>query len=294
MSKSINKIYDLKDNLKIIEGESFHLSNYPTKLNIKVKKEKIIKELSKNIKEILILQDKLYAQSKYAVLFIFQGMDASGKDSIIKHVMGGINPQGCRVVSFKQPAQEELNRDYLWRIHNKIPERGMIGIFNRSHYEEVLTVRVNNLLKYQNIPEEFIDEQIWKRRFKQIVDFEKYLYENGIIIKKFFLHISSEEQKKRFLKRIEEKSKNWKFSKTDVDDRKKWNDFQLCYEDAIKHTSFEWAPWHIIPADEKFIARLLVSKFIIETLENLKLKYPEISSDKFDELILCREKLLNE
>jgi PPK2 family polyphosphate:nucleotide phosphotransferase len=171
------------------------------------------------------LQDKLYAQSKYAVLFIFQGMDASGKDSIIKHVMGGINPQGCRVVSFKQPAQEELNRDYLWRIHNKIPERGMIGIFNRSHYEEVLTVRVNNLLKYQNIPEEFIDEQIWKRRFRQIVDFEKYLYENGIIIKKFFLHISSEEQKKRFLKRIEEKSKNWKFSKTDVDDRKKMERF---------------------------------------------------------------------
>lgn len=294
MSKEIKKLKNSLEKFKIVDGQNFSIDEFPSFLEIKLKKEKILKELKKNISKIAVLQDKLFAQAKYAVLLIFQGMDASGKDSMIKHVMKGINPQGCKVVSFKEPSREDLARDYLWRVHKNIPERGMIGIFNRSHYEEVLIVKVKNLLKYQNLPEEFVDDNIWSKRYRQISDFEKYLYENGIIIRKFFLHISFEEQKKRFLERIDNASKNWKFSKSDVEDRKLWSEYLKNYEEAIKNTSYEWAPWHIIPSDNKWVARLLTSLFIIETLESLKLSYPEIGGDKLDELFLCKQKLLTE
>ena len=250
--------------------------------------------LEENIKKMIELQSKLYAQDKYSVLIIFQAMDAAGKDSMIKHVMSGLNPQGTQVFSFKQPSKEELDHTYLWRINKALPEKGRIGIFNRSHYEEVLVVRVHDLVKSEKIPDKFKNKGIWKQRYRQINDFEKCLYENGIIIIKFFLHISKEEQKKRFLERIDDPSKNWKFSLDDIEERKFWNEYMKAYEDAISTTSRKHAPWYVIPADKKWFARLAVSEIILKEIKKHKPGYPEMSEEQSEQLNQAKEILMNE
>lgn len=281
--------YIIKPNKKI------NLKDYNTNDSGGLKsKEDAREKLEKNIEKMIELQDKLYASDKYSLLLIFQAMDAAGKDSTIKHVMSGLNPQGTQVYSFKQPSKEELDHGFLWRIQKVVPERGRIGIFNRSHYEEVLVVKVHNLLKYQQIPSELVNDKIWKKRYKQIKDFEKYLFENGTVILKFFLNVSKDEQKKRFLERIDDPSKNWKFSSADVEERKFWNDYQKAYEDAISATSTEYSPWYIIPADKKWFTRLLVSEIIIDKLKQLNLDYPQLSKDQIAELQKAKESLLAE
>lgn len=251
--------------------------------------------MQEGIAELDELQDKLYAQDTYSLLIIFQAMDAAGKDGTIKHVMSGVNPQGCQVYSFKAPSDEELDHDYLWRSFKALPERGRIGIFNRSYFEEVLVVRVHpEILAGQQIPAESKTKRIWKRRFEEINNFEKYLVANGIIVLKFFLHVSKEEQKKRFLERIERPEKNWKFSVNDVKERAFWDDYMGAYEDAFNHTSTEWAPWHIIPADRKWFTRLAVGWVILDKLRKLNLKYPTVSEEHKRELLKAQEILENE
>lgn len=251
--------------------------------------------LKAGIEQLATYQDILYAQDTYALLIIFQAMDAAGKDSAIKHVMSGINPQGCQVFSFKAPSAEELDHDYLWRSFKTLPERGRIGIFNRSYYEEVLVVRVHpEILAKQQLPAEVKDEQIWQRRFEEINNFEKYLVNNGIIVLKFFLNVSKAKQKKRFLKRLNRPDKNWKFSVNDVQERSFWDDYMKAYEDVFTHTSTSWAPWHIIPADHKWFTRLAVAYFIYERLRSLNLKYPEVSEAHRVELLKAKEMLEQE
>ncbi len=235
--------------------------------------------LKQGIQLLAEFQDKLYAQNTYALLCVFQAMDAAGKDGTIKHVMSGLNPQGCQVFSFKQPSAEELDHDYLWRYAKAVPERGRIGIFNRSYYEEVLVVRVHQeLLERQQLPQSLKQSKdIWKQRFEEINNFEKYLENNGIIVLKFFLNISKKEQKKRFMERLDRPEKNWKFSAADVRERQLWDDYMAAYEDAFRHTSTAWAPWYIIPADRKWYTRLVVAGIIYETLEGLGLAYPEVT-----------------
>ena len=262
-------------------------------LGISSKKESM-NLLKKNIERMSDLQVKLYAQDKYSLLIIFQAMDAAGKDGTIKHVMSGLNPQGTQVFSFKQPSKEELDHDYLWRTTKALPERGRIGIFNRSHYEEVLVVRVHDLVKYQKIPDKFVNKNIWKQRYQQINDFEKYLYENGIIIIKFFLHVSKEEQKERFLKRIEDPAKNWKFSMGDIEERKYWDDYQIAYEEAISATSKKNAPWFVIPADKKWFMRLAVSEIIVKEMKKLKSQFPKLSNEQLSELDEARKLLIDD
>ncbi len=267
------------------QGSKIKLSEISTSFTGNYKSKKEAKEdLKKNIKKLQKLQDTFYAFDKYSLLLVFQAMDAAGKDSTIKHVMSGLNPQGTQVYSFKQPSSEDLNHDYLWRINKSLPERGRIGIFNRSHYEEVLVVRVHDLVKNQKIPKQFVNENIWKLRYEQINSFEKYLYENGIIILKFFLHVSKEVQKKRFLDRINDPSKNWKFSASDLKEREFWNEYQKSYQETISSTSKHHAPWYIIPADKKWFMRLTVSEVIIQTIENLKMQYPKLPDEQLKEL----------
>jgi len=260
-------------------------------LGISSKKDSV-KLLKKNVERMRELQSKLYAQDKYSLLVIFQAMDAAGKDGTIKHVMSGLNPQGTQVFSFKQPSKEELDHGYLWRINKALPERGRIGIFNRSHYEEVLVVRVHDLVKYQKIPDRFNNKKIWKQRYEQINNFEKYLYENGIIIIKFFLHVSKEEQKERFLKRIEDPSKNWKFSIGDIEERKYWNDYQKAYQEAISATSKRYAPWYVIPADKKWFMRLAVSEILVKEMKKLKPEYPKLQKEHLSKLDEARKFLM--
>ena len=249
------------------------------------------KKLEQNIAELAEYQDILYAQDTYALLIIFQAMDAAGKDGVIKHVMSGVNPQGCQVFSFKAPSAEELDHDYLWRSMKCLPERGRIGIFNRSYYEEILVVRVHpELLDHQKIPT-LARENIWKHRYEQINAFEKYLFENGVIVLKFFLNVSRDEQKKRFLERIDRPEKNWKFSTADVKERGFWEDYQQAYEDCLNHTSTEWAPWFIVPADAKWFTRLTVSEIIVRALKRLNLRYPEVSEERRRELQEIRKLL---
>ena len=269
-----------------IEADSkVDLSLFPTNETGEFKsKEEAEEQLKENIKKLQKLQAKLYADDKYSILIIFQAMDAAGKDGTIKHVMSGLNPQGTQVFSFKQPSPEELEHGFLWRINKALPERGRIGIFNRSHYEDVLVVKVHNLIKNQKIPEELISNDIWKSRYKSINNFEKYLYENGTVIIKFFLHVSKEEQKNRFLRRIEKKSKNWKFSAGDIEERKFWNEYMKSYEEAISATSKLHAPWYVIPADRKWFMRLAVSSIIVETLEKLNLSFPELNDEQVAKL----------
>lgn len=259
-----------------------------------ISKKDSVKLLQKNIERMRELQAKLYAQDKYSLLIIFQAMDAAGKDGTIKHVMSGLNPQGTQVFSFKQPSKEELDHGYLWRINKALPERGRIGIFNRSHYEEVLVVRVHNLIEYQKIPDKFRNKNIWKQRYRQINDFEKYLNENGIAIIKFFLHVSKDEQKERFLKRIENPAKNWKFSMGDIEQRKYWNDYQKAYQEAISATSKKHAPWYVIPADRKWFMRLAVSEIIVKEMKKLKPDFPELNREQLSELEEARKILMND
>ncbi len=280
-------------NYLIKSSSKISLSKFSTEDTANIKSKDEGKELlDKNIQKMIELQDKLYASDKYSVLLIFQAMDAAGKDSTIKHVMSGLNPQGTQVYSFKQPSKEELDHGYLWRIQRALPERGRIGIFNRSHYEDILVVKVHDLIKYQQIPEKFINKNIWDTRYEQICNFEKYLYENGTLVLKFFLHVSKDEQKQRFLDRIDDLSKNWKFSTADIEERKHWADYQKAYEEAIAATSKKQAPWYIIPADKKWFARLLVSEVIVENLKNLNLEYPKLSAEQIAELQKYKESLL--
>jgi PPK2 family polyphosphate:nucleotide phosphotransferase len=239
------------------------------------------------------LQDKLYAQDRWAVLLIFQAMDAAGKDSAIKHVMSGVNPQGCEVHSFKVPSEEELDHDFMWRCYRKLPERGRIGIFNRSYYEEVLVVRVHpDILGNERLPPELVSKHIWKDRYQDICNIEHHLSRNGVVIRKFFLHVSKKEQKKRFLERLEKPEKNWKFSVSDVRERERWDDYMVAYEDAIRHTATDYAPWYVVPADNKWFTRAVVSAAIVDALASLNLNYPELSEEKKQELAQAREALL--
>jgi PPK2 family polyphosphate:nucleotide phosphotransferase len=248
--------------------------------------------LQHSTQQLAELQDMLFAQDRWALLLIFQAMDAAGKDSTIKHVMSGVNPQGCQVFSFKAPSVEELSHSYLWRTSICVPGRGKIGIFNRSYYEEVLVVRVHpELLESQRLPEACIGKNIWQERFEDISAFERYATRNGIAIRKFFLHVSKEEQKRRFLARLDEPEKNWKFSAADVQERRFWKDYQRNYEDMIRHTSSKHAPWIVVPADHKWFARLVVSSVIVHALEDMKLSYPAVSADKRRALAAARRAL---
>ncbi|TAE58588.1 MAG: polyphosphate kinase 2 family protein [Nostocales cyanobacterium] len=253
------------------------------------------KKLKAGIKELASYQDILYAQNTYAVLLIFQAMDAAGKDSTIKHVMSGINPQGCQVFSFKAPSDEELDHDYLWRSMKSLPERGRIGIFNRSYYEELLVVRVHReLLEKQQLPYIPNGNKVWEQRFEEINNFEKYLFNNGILVLKFFLNVSKNEQKKRFLDRIESPDKNWKFSPSDVRERAFWDDYMMAYEDVFNHTSTEYAPWYIIPADKKWFTRLVVADIICKKLRELNLQYPVLGEAEKQRLLEAKTVLESE
>jgi len=243
-------------------------------------REEVKKKVEKNLVSMRTLQDVLYAHDKYSILIILQAMDAGGKDGTIRYVMSGVNPQGCQVFGFKKPSDEELDHDYLWRIHKSLPERGRIGIFNRSYYEEVLVARVHpEILKKQKLPDELIKDDVWEKRFRQINDFERYLCENGTRIIKLFLHISKEEQKVRFLSRQQDPTKNWKLSKPDMDERQHWDKYMAAFEDMINNTSTKWAPWHVIPANKKWYRNYIVSEIIHDTMKSLKISYPRLTDD---------------
>ncbi len=279
------------------EGKKLKLKNYETDFTGDYEDKKVaVKDLVTNIERMTELQNVLYAENQHALLIIFQAMDAAGKDSAIKHVMSGVNPQGCEVTSFKQPSSEELDHDYLWRSMRKLPERGKIGIFNRSYYEEVLVVRVHpEILQLQQLPKKIKDDKdIWKERFEQIRNFETYLSENGVHVLKFFLNVSKEEQKERFLERINRPEKNWKFSATDAKERGFWDDYMKAYEDAMEKTSTEDAPWFIVPADHKWFTRIVVSNIIIEKMESLKMEYPKVSEAHRESLLEAKKLLENE
>ena len=251
-------------------------------------------EMRRKIVEIAALQDKLYAQNTHAVLLIIQAMDAAGKDGTIKHVTSGLNPQGCQVTCFKAPSANELDHDYLWRIAKEVPQRGNIGIFNRSHYEEVLVAKVHNLPQTQPLPKECVKDDIWEKRYRQINNFEKYLYENGIVPVKIFLHVSKDEQKNRILERIEDPSKNWKFSAGDLEERKLWSEYQSAFEDMIRGTSTDYAPWYVVPADNKWFARALVTEILLDTLTKIDPEYPQLPEDQQQLLSHYRDVLENE
>ncbi len=282
--------------IKIKPGDNIKLKDLdPSWTGDYKDKEEAKNELLGSIARLSELQDRLYAQNKYGVLLIFQAMDAAGKDGTIKHVMSGINPQGCQVFSFKTPSAEELDHDYLWRCTKCLPEKGRIGIFNRSYYEEVLVVRVHpEFLINQRLPFTGKTDKLWKQRFQEINNFEKYLTDNGIIILKFFLNVSKSEQKKRFLKRIEQPEKNWKFSAADVKERALWNDYMDAYEDTLNNTSTEWAPWYVVPADRKWFTRTAVADIIVKTLEDLNPEYPKVSDEHQAELQKAKQILLEE
>ena len=258
-------------------------------------KPRVKEALQMGVEALAGLQDMLYAQDRWAVLLIFQAMDAAGKDGAIKHVMSGINPQGCQVASFKAPSNEELDHDFLWRCNKHLPERGRIGIFNRSYYEEVLVVRVHDeLLKKQRLPQECLTKSIWQERFEDIRAHERYLSRNGVVIRKFFLHLSRGEQKKRFLERIEKPEKNWKFSVQDARERGYWKDYMAAYEEMIRHTATDVAPWYVDPADNKWFTRVVVAAVITETLASLNPHYPKVDKEQLAELAAAKEALLGE
>ncbi len=276
-------------------NDTFHLKEYSTNDTASFpSKEEAIAQMEANKKQIALLQDRLYAESKESILLILQAMDAAGKDSAIKHVISGINPQGVSVHNFKQPNAEELDHDYLWRAFRVLPERGNIGVFNRSYYEDVLVVRVHDLHKHANLPDRCLTKNLFERRYKQISQFEQYLHDNGIRVIKIFLHLSKEEQKERFLSRIDSPEKNWKFSRSDLEERAYWDDYQDAYEDAIEATACKDAPWYIVPADKKWYARLVISQIILETLEEINPQYPELPEKTKTMLQECRQQLLEE
>jgi PPK2 family polyphosphate:nucleotide phosphotransferase len=292
--KLIKEATRLAESYCVTKGGKFRLKDFdPADINgVKSKHhaEKLIAESSAIASQ---MQEMLYAQDRWALLLIFQGMDAAGKDGAIKHVMSGVNPQGCDVYSFKAPTHEELNHDYLWRTHKVMPERGKIGIFNRSYYEEVLVVRVHpQILQSQRLPDGLVTKHIWEERYEDINAFERYLTRNGVVIRKFFLHISKAEQKKRFLERLEDSKKNWKFSMDDIKERGFWKDYQEAYEEMIQNTAVKHAPWYVVPADNKWFGRLIIASAIVEALDALDLSFPDVDKKKKKELTEIKESLL--
>ncbi|HTH50055.1 MAG TPA: ADP-polyphosphate phosphotransferase [Candidatus Limnocylindria bacterium] len=289
----------MKDKIKsapfrVPAGEKVSLSKWPTRVPPFYKsKKQCHKLLAQHVEELSDLQRKLYASNQHALLLIFQAMDAAGKDGAIRHVMSGVNPQGCEVYSFKQPSAEELEHDFLWRTTRCLPERGRIGIFNRSYYEEVLIVKVHpELLHGQNLPPELLDAQaVWTERYRSIVDLEAHLHRNGTRIIKFFLHLSKDEQRKRFRSRIDEADKNWKFGLADVAERKHWDKYMHAYADCLGATSTKHAPWHVVPADDKPNARLIISHIMLETMRSLHMSYPKITAARHKELLAIRKQL---
>jgi PPK2 family polyphosphate:nucleotide phosphotransferase len=292
--KIAKKALKLADAFKVRHADSFWLKDFdPADTRGIHSKEKADQLLQQSVAVLRDLQEKLYAQDQWAVLLIVQAMDAAGKDSLIKHVMPGVNPQACEVSSFKQPSTEELNHDFLWRTARRLPERGKIGIFNRSYYEEVLVVRVHQqYLQKQHLPPELVTQKIWKERFRDIRNFEEYLTRNGVVIRKFFLHVSREEQKRRFLARLEEPEKNWKFSEADVHERKYWDDYMNAYEDMIRHTSTPGAPWYVVPADHKWFTHIAASAALIQTLEQIDLQLPKLDKTRLKQLDQAKQLLL--
>jgi len=279
---------------RVPEGAKVNLNKWPNRVKpLYNSKEQYKKRLNEQIEELSELQRLLYAHNRYAVLLIFQAMDAAGKDSAIRHVMSGVNPQGCQVFSFKHPSATELDHDFLWRTTQSLPESGRIGIFNRSYYEEVLIVRVHpEILLSQGLPDELLDEKtLWQERYRSILDLESHLYRNGTRIMKFFLHLSEEEQRKRFIERIDEPEKNWKFSLADIKERKYWKEYMQAYEACLSATSTENAPWYVVPADDKKNARLIISNVILETLTSLNMRYPQPNKARQKELQAIRKRL---
>ena len=281
---------------RIDSGKNFRLKHFDPRTTGGLKSKEHAEELlEQGIAEMADQQDKLYAQDRWALLLIFQAMDAAGKDGAIKHVMSGVNPQGVEVYSFKAPSSEELNHDFLWRSNKCLPERGRIGIFNRSYYEEVLVVRVHSeVLRNERLPETRVDKKIWQDRFEDICSFERYLYRNGVMIRKFFLQLSQEEQRRRFLKRLETPEKNWKFSAADIRERKYWDDYMAAYEEAISHTATKHCPWYVVPAENKWYTRLVVAAAIVDALKELELDYPQVDKDQRKELALAKRELEQE
>jgi PPK2 family polyphosphate:nucleotide phosphotransferase len=280
----------------VTKGKDFKLKDHPTaRENWKASKKETKRLLQKGTELLRDQQEKLYAQDQRGVLLIFQAMDAAGKDGAIKHVMSGINPQGCQVYSFKSPSPEELDHDFLWRTTKSLPERGRIGIFNRSYYEEVLVVRVHpEYLQKQKLPPELVTKDIWKDRFEEINAFERYLARNGYVIRKFFLNVSKKEQKKRFLERLELEDKNWKFSLADAKERGFWEKYMEAYEDMIQHTATPHAPWVVVPADDKPLARLIVAAAVVDAMQDMKLAFPKVSEAQKAELAAARKALESE
>jgi PPK2 family polyphosphate:nucleotide phosphotransferase len=296
--KQKSKLRSLATLYRVDHGKRFRLRNFDPgdtaglSDEFKGDSEQLLQNSTQQLAE---LQDMLYAQDRWSLLLIFQAMDAAGKDGTIKHVMSGVNPQGCEVFSFKAPSTEELNHGYLWRTSNRMPARGRIGIFNRSYYEEVLVVRVHpELLAAEHMPKTCLTNRIWKERFEDISAFERYAARNGSAIRKFYLNISKEEQKRRFLSRLELPEKNWKFSANDVQERGYWDDYQKYYEEMVRHTASKHAPWIIVPADHKWFARLVVSSVIVHALEDMKLSYPAVSAEKRRALAAAQRKLEDE
>jgi len=294
----IDRSRELAKPFRVSKGKDFRLKDVDPDDTLDFTKEadkpRSKEVLAMGVTALAELQDKLYAQDKWAVLLIFQAMDAAGKDGAIKHVMSGINPQGCQVYSFKSPSAEDLDHDYLWRCMKSLPNRGHIGIFNRSYYEEVLVVRVHpEFLAKQKLPAELAGKNIWENRFEDIRNFEQYLTRNGIVVRKFFLHVSKKEQKKRFLDRIDDPLKNWKFSSNDANERDYWDDYMQAYEEMIQETATKEAPWYVVPADNKWFTRVVVATAVIEALASLDLAYPEVDESKLKELAAAKKKLLS-
>ena len=292
--KLIKEASRLAEPFCITKGEKFRLKDWDPAATTGVKNKQHAQNILDAREGVLSrLQEKLYAQDRWALLVVLQALDAAGKDGVIKHVMSGVNPQGCDVHAFKSPSNEELNHDYLWRTQRCIPERGKIGIFNRSYYEEVLVVRVHpTLLRAERLPDELITKHIWDQRYEDINAYEEYLTRNGVMIRKFFLHVSKEEQKKRFLERLEDPKKNWKFAMADVNERGFWKDYQEAYEEMIQNTAAKHAPWFVIPSDNKWFTRLIVASAIIQALDELRLSFPDVDKAKKKELQAVRTSLL--
>jgi PPK2 family polyphosphate:nucleotide phosphotransferase len=281
---------------RVRDGHEADLQKWPTNIDLVYKSKKAYKKiLREHVAQLSSLQQLLYASNRYAVLIIFQAMDAAGKDGAIKHVMSGINPQGCQVFSFKHPTATELQHDFLWRTTRDLPERGRIGIFNRSYYEDVLIVRVHpEILRGEELPPRVGDTTIWQDRYRSITGLERHLQANGTVIVKFFLHLSKEEQRKRFIRRIDKPEKNWKLDSGDVEERKYWDSYMKAYENCLTATSTGDAPWYVVPADDKKNARLIVSRIIVETLRGLDMHYPQVNPDRQQELLAIRRRLLTD
>ena len=292
----IKRAHKFAEPFRITNGPKFRLKHIDPgdTLHLQSEDKPRAKEvLSSGVRLLADLQDKLYAQDRWAVLIILQAMDAAGKDGTIKHIMSGVNPQGCQVHSFKAPSAEDLDHDYLWRCIQSLPNRGNIGIFNRSYYEETLVVRVHQeYLASQKIPPELVTRKIWKERFQDIRNFERYLARNGVVVRKFFLHVSKEEQERRFMERIDNPEKNWKYSANDVKERAFWDEYMKAYEDMIRNTATKEAPWYVVPADNKWFTRLAVAAAIIDVLDSLDLKYPKVDEKKLEELASAKQTLL--